>query len=191
MKIKVCSMALLAMLALMGCKETGESAEAATKEKMALTDDDFNAKVDLVKALFKAYEDEDLEAISAMLADTLRYSPTSWNDNQWVGKDEFLAMASATHQAVDNLKFTPGIVLPNTTAGAFFAGRNFPTPESAPAEIGIIRAYGSWSSTSAESGETNNSKWYGLFALNEDDKFALISAYFDAVDPQEEEASEE
>lgn len=191
MKIKVIGMALLAILILMGCKETGESVEAATEEKTTLTDDDFNAKVDLVKALFKAYEDEDIEAISAMLADTLRYSPTAWNDNQWLSKDDFLAMASTTHQAVDNLKFTPGIVLPNTTAGGFFAGRNFPTQESAPTEIGLIRAYGSWSSTNSESGETNNSKWYGLFALNEDDKFALISAYFDAIDSQGDSESKE
>ena len=184
-------MALLAMLVLIGCKETAESAEAATEEKTTLTDDDFNSKVELVKALFKAYEDEDLEALSGMLSDSLRYSPASWNDNQWLGKDEFLAMAKATHEAVDNLKFTPGIVLPDTTAGAFFAGRNFPTQQSAPTQIGLIRAYGSWSSTSAESGETNNSKWYGLFALNEEGKFGLISAYFDAVDPQEEATSEE
>lgn len=191
MKIKLLSMALIAILVLMGCKETGESVEAAAEEKTALTDDDFNAKVALVEALFKAYEDEDLDAISAMLADSLRYSPASWNDNQWLGKDEFLAMASATHQAVDDLKFTPGIVLPDTTAGGFFAGRNFPTQQAAPTEIGLIRAYGSWSSTNSESGETNNSKWYGLFALNEDDKFALISAYFDAIDSQGESESEE
>ena len=191
MKIKVCGMALIAMLALMGCKETGESAtEAPSEEKMALSDDDFNAKVDLVKALFKAYEDEDLEAISGMLADSLRYSPASWNDNQWVGKDEFLAMAQATHEAVENLKFTPGIVLPDTTAGAFFAGRNFPTQQSAPAEVGLIRAYGSWSSTHSETGEVRNSKWYGILALNEDDKFALISAYFDALDVQGDPESE-
>ena len=182
MKIKVCGMALLAMLALMGCKETAESAEASSEEKTALTDDDFNAKVDVVKALFNAYENEDLEAISAMLADSLRYSPASWNDNQWLSKADFLEMASATFQAVDNLKFTPGIVLPDTTAGAFFAGRNFPTQQSEPAQVGIIRAYGSWSSTHAETGEARAIKWYGLMALNEDDKFALISAYFDALD---------
>ena len=190
MKIKVCGIAVLAMLTLLGCKQAEES-EATMEEKMVLTDDDFNAKVDLVKALFKAYEDEDLEALSGMLADSLRYSPASWNDNEWVSKDEFLAMAKATHEAVDNLKFTPGIVLPDTTADAFFAGRNFPTQQSAPAEIGIIRAYGSWSSTNAETGEIRNSKWYGLLALNADDKFALISAYFDAVDAPDAEGSEE
>ena len=85
MKIKVCGIALLAMLTLLGCKQAAES-EAAMEEKMGLTDADFNVKVDLVKALFKAYEDEDLEALSGMLADTLRYSPASWNDNQWVSK---------------------------------------------------------------------------------------------------------
>jgi len=191
MKIKVMGMALLAMLVLIGCKETAESAEAATEEKTTLTDDDFNSKVELVKALFKAYEDEDLEALSGMLSDSLRYSPASWNDNQWLGKDEFLAMAKATHEAVDNLKFTPGIVLPDTTAGAFFAGRNFPTQESAPTQIGLIRAYGSWSSTNSETGETRSSKWYGLMALNQDDKFALISAYFDAVDSPGESEPEE
>jgi hypothetical protein len=178
MKLKLLGLALLAMATLFGCKETSDKAESVAEETMAATDDDFNAKVEVVKALFKAHEDEDLAKMGTLLADTLKYSPASWNDNQWVGKDEFLARLGGMHQVVDNLKFAPGIVLPNTTAGAFFAGRNFPVQESAPQDVGIIRAYGSWSSTSVESGENNNIKCYGLFALNEDNKIALISAYF-------------
>ncbi|MDH3699322.1 MAG: nuclear transport factor 2 family protein [Flavobacteriaceae bacterium] len=188
MKLKLLSLALFAVATLFGCKETSEKAESVANEAIAATDDDFNAKVEVVKALFKAHEDEDIAKMGTLLADTLKYSPSIWNDNQWLGKDEFLARLGGMYQAVENLKFNPGIVLPNTTAGTFFAGRNFPVQESSPQNVGIIRAYGSWSSTIVESGETNNIKWYGLFGLNEDNKIAMISAYFN---PETDTASAE
>ena len=182
MKLKLLGFALLAVAILFGCKETGESAVAVEDEAKVVNDDEFNSKVAVVQALFKAHEEEDLDKMDALLSDSLVFSPPRWNDNQWLGKAEFLEGIKATHENVENLKFTPGIVLPDTTAGAYFAGRNHPIQQTEPTGVGIIRAYGSWSSTNAATGESGSVKWYGLFVVNDDGKVTLISGYFDAID---------
>lgn len=191
MRNKVLSLAILALLVLSGCQQSTESKDAAADEAMATVEADFKAKVDVLKELFTAHEKEDIASMAGLVADTLRFNPAGWNDNQWLGKEDFLAYIGGIHQNVDNLKFTPGVALPDTTAGAFFAGRNFPVQQSAPDQVGLIRAYGSWASTVVATGEARSIKWYGLFGLNEDNKVALISVYTDAVDPPAAEASTE
>jgi len=180
MKIKLLSLALLGMIVLFSCKESAET--TATEESATPNDTEFDAKVAVVQALFKAHEEEDLVKMDALLSDSLVYSPPRWNDNQWLGKAEFLEGIKATHENAENLKFTPGIVLPDTTAGAYFAGRNHPIQQTEPTGVGIIRAYGSWSSTNAATGDSGSVKWYGLFVVNDDGKITLISGYFDALD---------
>lgn len=142
----------------------------------------FGSKVQVIKAFFKAYADEDMEAMTGMVADTMQWSPAVYNGNQWLSKADYLAALQSYHDEFENIQFHEGIAGLDDTAdasNAFWSGSVFPesTATNAP---GIIRVYGTWTATHTETGKDIGAKWYGLVWVNEAGQIARSNDYFDA-----------
>ena len=142
----------------------------------------FDSKVQVIKSFLKAYTDEDMEAMSAMVSDTMHWSPAVYNGNQWLSKTDYLAALQAYHDEFDNIQFHEGIAGLDDTAGAsnaYWSGSVFPESTATDAP-GIIRVYGTWTATHTETGKDIGAKWYGLVWVNEAGQIARFNDYFDA-----------
>ena len=181
---------LVAVLATFGCKE--QASEMAMEEETMETPDyaDFDKKVAIIQAFYKAHEDEDLEAQRAMLADTMQWSPPAYNGGQWLGKAELLEALKGYHDNFDNIKWHEGIALPDTTAGPYWSGSVFPE-ETATNTADNIRIYGTWTATHTETGKEVGVKFYSLMMINEDGLIAQGSDYFDVNGLQAQLMAEE
>ena len=172
---------LLVFISLGACKEAAKK-EAIVEEletKVAAPDyAAFDAKVATVRAFTTAHGEENLDKISALVADTLQYSPAQYNGNQWLGKAELLEGLKNYHKDFDNIKFTEGIVLADTLAGGMWSGSVFPeaTASNSP---DAIRVYGTWTATHTATKKEIGVKWFGLFWMNDDGKIARLTVYFD------------
>ncbi len=185
MKKLIFSLLALALISFYSCKDsaTAESTEAEETTKMeevAETPDYdlFNSRVETIRAFYKAHENEDLESIANILADTIKVSPPNYNGNQVVGKDEFLAVLKDYHDNFDNIKFTEGIKMGDIDEGGFWSGSVYPA-ESASVSANAIRAYGTWTATHTESGKGIGVKYYSISWINKDGKLAQYTAYYD------------
>ncbi|UJH67769.1 nuclear transport factor 2 family protein [Allomuricauda sp. SCSIO 65647] len=175
------SLMVIALLAMISCKQATPSTEAETmesNEESALDYADFDKKVETIRAFFQAHCDENLEAQSAMLADSLVWSPPSYNGNKWLGKEEFLAAIKGYHDGFDNIKYQEGVVTADSIVGGFYSGSHYPK-ETATKNPNVIRVYGTWTGTHAESGQEVGVKFFNLTTFNEDGKIATMSDYFD------------
>lgn len=191
MKLNVISLALLAMLALYGCKQATEESTTEMEEVASPDYADFDRKVAVIKAFYEAHCNEDLEAQSAMLSDTLQWSPPNYNGNQWLGKTELLAALKGYHDGFDNIRYEAGIVTGDSLAGGFWSGSVFPEA-TATTTADLIRVYGTWRATHAESGKEIGVKFFSLAGVNADGQIVSASDYFDVggimdqVEAQEE-----
>ena len=127
---------------------------------------------------FKAHGDEDLSAQSALLADTLRWSPPAYNGNKWLGKEELLAALKGYQDNFENIKLTEGIVLQDSIVGGVYSGSVFPKKD-ASSTPDAIRMYGTWTATHTETQKPIGVKWYGIGWVNKDGKIAMFTDYFD------------
>lgn len=178
MKKQLISLFALALLTLVGCKETATMEESETTEQNTPDDAAFNKKVAVIRAFFKAHADEDLEAQKAILSDTMKWSPPDYNGNQWLGKEELLAALKGYHDAFDNIKYQEGIVMPDSTANGFWSGSVFPVA-SATTSANVMRVYGTWTATHTESGKEIGVKFFNLTSVNDAGKIVQSSDYFD------------
>ena len=185
MKKLIFSLLAFALISFYSCKDstTAESTEAEEATEMEEVDeapdyDLFNSRVETIKAFYNAHENEDLEAISNILADTIKVSPPNYNGNQMVGKDDFLAVLKDYHDNFDNIKFTEGISLGDVQEGGFWSGSVYPA-ESASVSANAIRVYGTWKATHTESGKEIGVKYYSIAWINDDGKLAQYPAYYD------------
>ena len=181
MKNLLCQMlVLLTVLTIVCCKQATSNGGTTAESEMAPTVDypDFKKKVKTLRAFFQAHCDEDLEAQTAMLADSLQYSPPYYNGNKWLGKEEFLAAVKGYHDNYDNIQYHEGIVTADSTVGGFYAGSVYPK-ETAQSKANVIRSYGTWTATHTESGQEIGVKFFNLSTFNEDGKIASFSDYFD------------
>lgn len=172
---------VLAVLMAVSCKQATSNEETTADTKMEPTADyaDFDKKVTTLRAFFQAHCDEDLEALTAMLADSLKFSPPYYNGNKWLGKEEFLAAIKGYHDNFDNIKFHEGVVTADgSTVGGFYSGSVYPK-ETAETKANVIRSYGTWTATHIESGQEMGVKFFNLSTFNEDGKIATFSDYFD------------
>ncbi|WP_445384909.1 nuclear transport factor 2 family protein [Robiginitalea sp. IMCC44478] len=172
----------LVLIGFLNCREVNPEMTAETQMTESSLSPDYEAfqkKVEWTRAFIKAHCDEDLAAISEMLADSLVWSPPSYNGNQWLGKEDLLAALKNYHDAFDNIQFEEGIVTADTTAAGFWSGSVYPM-ESASNSPNIIRVYGTWKATHTESGKDVGVKFYNLISFNEDGKMVSASDYFDA-----------
>jgi len=178
MKTKLFGLLMLAVLTLFGCKEKEAETEMAVKETEAPDSADFDKKVAVIRAFFKAHCDEDIDAQSALLADDMKWSPPAYNGNQWLGKEELIEALKGYHAGFDNIKYAEGIVMPDSTANGFWSGSVFPV-QNANTSAGILRVYGTWTATHTESGKEIGVKFFNLSSVNDDGKIVQSSDYFD------------
>ena len=181
MKIKLLSLALLAVATLFGCKQTAEAEaeeEMATEEVAGPDYADFERKVGIISDFYEAHGNEDLAAQTAMLSDTLEWSPPNYNGNKWLGKEDFIAALKGYHDTFDNIKFTPGVVTADDTVNGYWSGSVFPE-ENASSNAAVIRVYGTWTATHTESGKEIGVKFYSTVSVNDDGQIVAASDYFD------------
>ncbi|MBT8274017.1 MAG: nuclear transport factor 2 family protein [Bacteroidia bacterium] len=188
MKKQVLSLIVLALLIVFACKETATSEQSdsadtadttkASDEKEAPDYAKFEKYAATLSAWIQAHCDEDLEAMSAMVSDTIKWSPAHYNGNQWLGKEDFMAALKGYHDNYDNIKYVSGITLPNDTAGGVYAGNVYPK-ETANSNANTLRNYGTWSATHIESGKDIGVKWFGIAGFNDDGKIAMWTEYWD------------
>ena len=181
MKKQLFTLATLSLMILVACQPASQHpAEQPADEAPNYAV--FDSRVQVIKAFLKAYADEDMDAMTAMVADTMQWSPAVYNGNEWLTKTDYLAALQGYHEAFDNIKFHEGIAGLNDTAGAsnaFWSGSVFPE-STATDNPSIIRVYGTWTATHTESGKEIGAKWYGLVWVNEAGQIARFNDYFDA-----------
>lgn len=175
---------ILALLTLASCKQASDSdtsnedTSMNTEMESAAKYADFDKKVATMRAFFQAHSDEDLSAQSEMLSDSLQWSPTIYNNSQWLGKEEFLAAIKGYHENYDNIRYQEGVVTADSIAGGFYSGSVFPK-ETAESNADVIRIYGIWTGTHVESGQDIGLKFFALASFNEAGKIVMLSEYFD------------
>lgn len=179
MKVKLLSLALMAVFALFGCKQAEEAEEEMATEEVASPDyAEFERKVGIIKAFFEAHCNEDLEALAGMISDTLQWSPPNYNGNKWLGKEDFLAALKGYHDTYDNIKYESGVVTADDVVNGYWSGSVFPE-EGASISADVIRIYGTWTATHTESGKEIGVKYYGTSSINADGQLVASSDYFD------------
>ena len=179
MKTRILGVLLLGICTLMGCKEQQSE---TTEPETAMPSPDYGAfdkKVAVIQSLYAAHEAEDLEAMGALMSDTLRFSPPYYNGNTWLGKSEMLAGIQGYHDNFDDIKWEGGILLPDgTMETAYWSGSVFPEA-SASSSPDAIRVYGTWTATHTETGKSVGVKFYTILSINEDGQVTQASEYFD------------
>lgn len=178
MKTKLFALIMLGVMTLFGCKEQAPEAETTMEEADMPDYEAYAKKVAVIEAFFQAHCDEDLAAQDAMIADDFKWSPPDYNGNQWLGKEEFLAAIKGYHDNFENIKYTEGIVMPDSTVGGFWSGSVFPK-ESANSNTDVIRTYGTWSAIHSESGKEIGVKFFSLSSVNDEGKLVQSSDYWD------------
>ena len=187
MKNQLLSIIVLALLTLTACKqaETTENAtdlEVATEVEVEETVDHtatFNKRMGVLRAFIKSHTDEDIEALSGYIADTIAWSPPSYSKNPWLGKEEYMAALKGYHDNYDNITYTEGIVLPGTTGLGFFSGNVHSADGTVNSGGNAIRSYGTWHATHTTSGKSIGVKWFSVTSFNEDDKIVMVTDYWD------------
>lgn len=173
MKNLVICLGAVALLAFTSCKQEASMEQTETPDYTS-----FNEKVAVIKSFYQAHHDENIDALSGLLADTLKWSPPQYNGNQWMGKADLLAALKNYHDAFDNISFAEGIVMPEATVNGYWSGSVFPA-ETASSTPDNIRVYGTWNATHTETGKTTGVKFYSIIMVNADGKIAQASDYFD------------
>ncbi len=170
---------LLAILLLSTCREASPPEDPISMEsQLKSANAAFEENIAAIRAFYRAHCDEDLAALSDILSDTLRWSPPYYNNNQWLVKEDLLSALKAYHDAYDDIRFEEGMVLPHTTAGAYWSGSVF--PEGNPTiHPNVIRTYGTWKATHKASGKEVGTKFYSNSTLNEEGRIVDYSDYFD------------
>ncbi|NER11697.1 SnoaL-like domain-containing protein [Muriicola jejuensis] len=170
------TLAVAGVFALSACKQSAPEEQMTPAEAPDYAA--FDAKVAIIEAFYKAHEAENLETLANLLSDTLQWSPPQYNGNQWLGKDDLLAALKGYHENFDDIRFTPGVITANNTAGAYWSGSVF--PESTATTLSTnIRVYGTWNATHTETGKPTGVKFYSLITVNDAGKIASASDYFD------------
>lgn len=176
------------LFTLASCKEAATSDKAKTNMPSATDYADFDQKVETIRAFFRAHCDENLQAQSEMLADSVAWSPPGYNGNTWLGKEAFLAAIQGYHDNFDNIKYQEGVITADSIVGGFYSGSHYPE-ETAETTANVIRVYGTWTATHTESGQEVGVKFFNLTSFDQDGKIATMSDYFDlsSIVPKVEE----
>jgi hypothetical protein len=173
MKNLVVCLGALTLLAFTSCKQETPMEQTETPDYAS-----FDKKVAVIKSFYQAHHDENIAAISGLLADTMKWSPPHYNGNQWMGKEDLLSALKDYHAAFDEITFKEGIVMPDSTVNGYWSGSVFPEG-SASISANNIRVYGTWSATHTETGKPIGVKFYSIVMVNADGKIAQASDYFD------------
>ncbi len=177
---------VFALLTITACKQAetdkAASAEEETTEKAAEETADhtatFNARMEVLRAFFKAHGDEDYDAQTAMISDTVKWSSPRYSESPWQGKAEFMAAIKGYHDNFENIAYTEGIVLPNNTANGFFSGNQYSSDGTINTAANAIRCYGTWNATHSETGKAVGVKFFTVASFNEDNKIVMMTDYW-------------
>lgn len=184
MKNQLFSILLLAILTLIACKqpaETEEVSDVATEVEVAAEMPDyaaFDKKVAVINSFVTAHETEDLDALTAVLSDTIKWSPADSYDGSVKGKEDFLVALKGYHGGFENIKFHPGIKMGDLEEGGYWSGSVYPE-NSASSHPGAVRVYGHWTATHTESQKEIGVKFYAIAWVNDDNQIAQWTDYFD------------
>lgn len=176
MKNQLTTILMLALLTLSACKQAAPEVEQEVIEQPDYAE--FDKKVAILRSFVQAHADENLEAQRALLADTLKWSPPYFNGNEWLGKEDYLAVLKSYHENFENIKYSEGIPLAGATGDGMWAGSVFPKEEASSA-ANAIRQYGTWTATHTPTGKEIGVKWFAISWINEDGKIAQMTEYFD------------
>ena len=163
----------IALLTLVACKQSEAVEESESPDYAA-----FDKKVEAISSFYQAHCDEDLEALRAMVSDTMTWNPPYYSDNTLLGKEDYLTALKGYHDAYENIKYTAGIVTPDSIINGFWSGSVFPK-ETANSDPSVVRVYGTWTATHTESGKDIGVKFFSLVTINEDGKLVTASDYWD------------
>ena len=111
----------IALLTLVACKQPVAVEESESPDYAA-----FDKKVEAISSFYQAHCDEDLEALRAMVSDTMTWNPPYYSDNTLLGKEDYLTALKGYHDAYENIKYTAGIVTPDSIINGFWSGSVFP-----------------------------------------------------------------
>ena len=163
----------IALLTLVACKQPVAVEESESPDYAA-----FDKQVEAISSFYQAHGDEDMEALTAMVSDTMTWNPPYYSDNTLLGKEDYLTGLKGYHDAYENIKYTAGIVTPDSIINGFWSGSVYPK-ENASIIPDVIRVYGTWTATHTESGKGIGVKWYSLVGVNTDGKIVSASDYWD------------
>ena len=177
MKNILLSILVLALLTVTACKqaettEVDNASEVTTEVEVETTDqtETFNKRMAVIRAYIQAHGDEDIEAMKAILSDTLKWSPPNHTEGDWLGKEDLVTALQGYHNEYEDISYTEGIMLPDNTGAAFFAGSQYSSEGSGNNEPNGIRSYGTWNATHVASGKSIKVKWYNISWFNADHK---------------------
>ena len=184
MKNQPITLLLLALLVLVACKQPATEETEVVEEIVETIEAEgpdyaaFDDKVAIVRSFIKLHSDEDLDQLTELLSDTLKYSPPQYNGNKWLGKADLLSSLKNYHTNFENIAFTEGIVLADTLANGIWSGSVYPEA-NASSSPDAIRVYGTWTGTHTESQKPIGVKWFALMWANKDGKIVMFTDYFD------------
>ena len=179
MKNQLVCLIALALLTMVACKEADTAKQSETVEEIASPDyAAFDKNLAVMRSFIKAHCDEDFNALTELISDTMKWSPPFYNGNKWLGKEDWLGGLKSYHEGFDNIKFTEGITLQDRTINGNYAGSVFPK-ETATNSPDAMRLYGTWTATHTASGKEIGVKWYAICWVNDAGKIAMFTEYWD------------
>jgi hypothetical protein len=155
----------------------------------------FKKNVDTFMKFSEHFNSEDMDDVMAMFADSVLWSPTNYNDYQWLEKEVMAQGFQNYFDNYDNITFIPGINLPDdNVVDGFWGGSNFRSDGSeSSSQPSInpnnIRVYGTWKSMHTDTGKETFSKWYAIINFNSAGKIVRFNDWFN-VDGLEKQITE-
>ncbi len=145
----------------------------------------FNRNVQNFMAFTKAFSDEDIDGVMDLFADSALWSPPQYNSYEWLSKEDLKGTLLNYMNSFDDLKFSPGINLPEgNVVDGFWGGSRYRSDgyenssSLASSSPNNIRVYGTWSSVHTESGKQTYSKWYAIVNFNDNGKIVRFNDWF-------------
>ena len=141
----------------------------------------FDKNVDSFRSLFlKGFELSDVEMQMSFFADSLKWSPPSYNGNNVLGYNDLKEVLTGYNNDFDNIKLLEGDGSIFGDPAGYWGGSFYSSGENGLTNgPNGLRIYGTWNSTHVESGATVNNKWYAVIFFNEDGKATAFSDWFD------------
>jgi hypothetical protein len=178
---KLLSLLMLVSLILTSCNssiETKVEIGGPSSEDKAT----FEKQIESYTAYRKAFKEENIEDIMSLMADSLKWSPPAYNENNILGYDDVKSQFQLYFDGFDDITFSEGEGLVNPNAPAFWAGSAFSSgkgDQGASSSPNIMRVYGTWSGIHTDSGAKVYNKYYGVLNFNSDGKIAELSDWMD------------
>lgn len=128
----------------------------------------FDSNVKLVKQWFKLWETEDLEKISSMISDSVKWQGCFYGQPLMTNKSDLVNYINKWHVAMENITYNPK---------NFLSGVDSETNKL----NGSVRSYGTWSGKNTATGKEFEVLFYHYFGFDENGKIVYGGDYGDAT----------